>query len=142
MAFGIDQCNCGALRRAARRVSNFYDSMLAPAGNRTTQLAILSIVAESDGVSVNELAQRLDLDRTTTGKNLRPLESAGLVSIEPATADRRSRVITLTATGESTLRDAMPLWQEAQRRFEACNGRAPATALRTTLNGLGVGDGD
>ena len=36
------ECNCLALRQAARHVTQFYDQCLAPAGLRTTQLSILA----------------------------------------------------------------------------------------------------
>ena len=34
------ECNCLALRQAARHVTQFYDQCLAPSGLRTTQLSI------------------------------------------------------------------------------------------------------
>jgi hypothetical protein len=35
-----ENCNCFAVRSAARHVTQFYDQFLAPAGLRTTQLAL------------------------------------------------------------------------------------------------------
>src|SRR5947209_371880 len=35
-----NDCNCTALRKASRRVSQLYDEALAPCGLRVTQLAI------------------------------------------------------------------------------------------------------
>ena len=35
-------CNCTAMRKASRRVSQMYDAALAPAGLKATQFAILS----------------------------------------------------------------------------------------------------
>ena len=97
----LERCNCMALRKAARRVSNFYDSVLAPSGLRTTQYSILALLSEVGEVSINDLARHLDLDRTTTGKNLRPLRVARLVKIAPSPDDGRSRLVTLTEGGVS-----------------------------------------
>jgi hypothetical protein len=36
-----EDCNCFAVRSAARHVSQFYDQFLAPIGLRTTQFSIL-----------------------------------------------------------------------------------------------------
>ena len=38
-------CNCQALRQAARRLTQFYDHALAPAGLRVTQFPILAWLA-------------------------------------------------------------------------------------------------
>ncbi|TWB31891.1 MarR family winged helix-turn-helix transcriptional regulator [Nitrospirillum bahiense] len=135
---GVAHCNCGALRRAARRMTNFYDAKLAPTGLRITQFSMLAMVYEAGTLSVNEMAARLDLDRTTTGKNLRPLEREGLIQTTPCPTDRRSHEITLTDKGREALRAGTPLWREAQREFEAANGGDQAAALRQTLGGLSI----
>jgi len=122
----IGNCHCMALRRAARKISEMYDEALAGTGLRATQFAILATLSASDGLNVNELAEKLDLDRTTTGKNLRPLERDGLVAVGVSASDRRSRVVALTASGRKKVGAAFPLWAEAQARFEATNGRAKA----------------
>lgn len=137
---GVDLCNCTTLRKASRRVSQMYDAKLAASGLRTTQFAILALLYELEVLSVNELAGRLDLDRTTTGKNLRPLEEAGLIKIAASPQDRRSREAALTAKGRGALKIAAPLWQEAQREFEALNGRDNSAELRATLEAIRVVD--
>ena len=129
-----------ALRRAARRISNFYDAVLAPSGVRVTQYAILTLLAEAGALAINDLATRLDLDRTTTGKNLRPLTTARLVKIARSSADGRSRVATLTERGADTLRRARPLWRQAQEQFERANGKGLARDLRGILWDIRVQD--
>ena len=134
--FGIRDCNCASLRKAARRLTSFYDSQLAPSGLRATQFAILALVNEMDEVSVNAIADRLGLDRTTAGKNLRPLEQAGLVEVVSAKHDGRQRAISVTKAGHAALKLAVPLWKQAQSRFETANGAEKAAVLRETLKTL------
>ena len=134
----IGECHCQVLRRAARRISDMYDEMLAPTGLRATQFAILATLGASDGMSVNKLADKLDLDRTTTGKNLRPLERDGLVAVHVSDTDRRSRTIALTPVGQKKLGAAVPLWVEAQARFETRNGQRKMRKLRSELGELRV----
>ncbi len=133
-------CNCMALRKATRRVSQFYDDKLAPAGLRVTQYSILNVVDARNEVSINDLAAEIDLDRTTTGKNLLPLQRAALVEIAPSAEDARVRVVKLTDSGRAALKRAAPLWREAQREFERQNGVKNAKRLRETLEALTVGD--
>jgi DNA-binding MarR family transcriptional regulator len=134
--FGIRDCNCASLRRAARRLTSFYDSQLAPSGLRATQFAILALVNEMEEVSVNLIAERLGLDRTTAGKNLRPLEQAGFIEVVSARHDARQRAISVTRAGHAALKTAVPLWRQAQSRFEAANGADKAAMLRETLKEL------
>jgi DNA-binding MarR family transcriptional regulator len=134
--FGIRDCNCASLRKAARRLTSFYDSQLAPSGLRATQFAILALVNEMEEVSVNLIAERLGLDRTTAGKNLRPLEQAGFIEVVSARHDARQRAISVTRAGHAALKTAVPLWRQAQSRFEAANGADKAALLRETLKEL------
>jgi hypothetical protein len=83
----VEDCNCMSLRRAARRVSNFYDAVLSPSGVRATQYSMLALLGEVGALSINDLASRLDLDRTTTGKNLQPLVTTRLVKIARSSAE-------------------------------------------------------
>ncbi|MFG1266098.1 MarR family winged helix-turn-helix transcriptional regulator [Xanthobacter aminoxidans] len=133
---GIDQCNCNALRKAARRVTHYYDTCLAPSGLRVTQFAILALLHERKNLSVGDLADALDLDRTTAGKNLRPLERAGLIQVAVDEMDARSRRVDLTQKGATALAAATPLWQAAQMHFERKIGPSAAADLRRTLAGI------
>jgi len=133
---GVKDCNCGAMRKAMRRMSSFYDAQLAPSGLRATQFAILAALNEMGEVSINRMAEQMALDRTTAGKNLRPLEKAGLIKVAPSASDGRMRVITLTREGYNALKKAVPLWRSAQKSFEKWNGAENAAALRSTLREL------
>jgi DNA-binding MarR family transcriptional regulator len=126
-------CNCAALRQAARRVTKLYDDALAPIGlgvNQFSILARLSVVAPS---TIQDLARRLVMDRSTLGHLLRPLEKRGFVKVEVSEQDRRSRVIVLTPAGKAVVAKARPRWAAAQRRFESSFGTEAAVELRTVL---------
>jgi DNA-binding MarR family transcriptional regulator len=130
----LTRCNCLALRQATRRVTQFYDQVLAPTGLRITQYAILAKLAGRP-TTMKALAETMVMDRATLGHNLRPIEAQGLISLSVG-SDRRSRIVALTATGQTRLADGRRFWLEAQRRFEACYGESEATSLRQTLTDL------
>lgn len=125
-------CNCQALRQAARRLTQFYDHALAPAGLRVTQYPILAWLAASGPMTLKALAEKMVMDRATLGHNVRPLEARGLIVLTVG-ADRRSRVVELTADGRSVLQDARGLWRDAQRSFERSFGPQEAAELRAAL---------
>jgi DNA-binding MarR family transcriptional regulator/GNAT superfamily N-acetyltransferase len=58
-----------------------------------------------DGATVRELRDRLDLDSGYLTRLLRRLADDGLVDVRPDPADRRRRVVTLTAAGGRAWRD-------------------------------------
>jgi DNA-binding MarR family transcriptional regulator len=126
-------CNCTALRKATRRVSQLYDAALEPAGLKTTQRAILSHIFRTGTPPIGELAEALVMDRGALTHNLKPLERDGLVKITTDPKDRRHRIIALTAAGRARLAQSDALWARAQRGFEAAFGAAKSAALRKAL---------
>jgi DNA-binding MarR family transcriptional regulator len=137
---GIDQCNCFTMRKAARRISRFYDAQLEPVGLRITQFLTLAALNKGGSAVVNALAERLDIERTAMGKMLGFLERDGLVRLRPSPTDGRSRLIELTEQGRRLYEEATPLWREAQRQFEQLNGAERVASLREGLAAMIVGD--
>jgi DNA-binding MarR family transcriptional regulator len=133
---GPEDCNCFAVRSAARHVTQLYDQLLAPAGLRVTQFSILAKLKRQGPVTINELAENMVMDRTTLGRNLQPLERDGLVRIEPAPSDRRAKELHLTKAGERRLQAGFEVWAKAQTRFEAGFGSKRAAELRTLLRAV------
>jgi DNA-binding MarR family transcriptional regulator len=127
------RCNVTALRKATRRVSQLYDTVLAPCGLRSTQRAILLHIARAGIPTMGDLAAALVLDRSALAHNLKPLERDGLVKLIVDQNDKRSRLVQLTARGEEKLRESFDLWRKAQHCFETAFGAEQARALRASL---------
>src|SRR3984957_11472219 len=129
-------CTCGSLRKASRRISQFYDTALAPVGIKSTQYSILSEVERGSlegRVSMCELATAMVMDRSTLGHNLKPLERDDLVVLRLSSDNRRKRYVELTEKGRSILQTARRLWRHAEGRFETLFGKEPAAELRAVL---------
>jgi DNA-binding MarR family transcriptional regulator len=75
----------------------------------------------------------LAMDPTTLSRNLKPLQNAGLVSVERAEKDGRARIVRLTSEGERVLAEALPLWRQAQDRLVEIFGEDQSVALRRQL---------
>ncbi len=129
-----DECNCLAVRQAARHITQFYDQFLAPSGLRTTQFSILAKLRRLGPLTINALAEELVMDRTTLGRNILPLEREGLIEIVPGKRDRRSKELQLSEAGAERLRSAIKGWTEAQSRFEATFGAKRTKDLRALLH--------
>jgi len=133
-ATGFFECNCLALRQAARHVTQFYDQRLAPSGLRSTQFSILAKLWGLGPMTISALARDLVMDRTTLGRTMLPLQRAGLISIEEGTRDRRSKELALTKAGVERVQRAASLWVKAQREFEQKFGDRRAAELRSLLS--------
>jgi DNA-binding MarR family transcriptional regulator len=127
------QCNCLALRQAARRVTQFYESRLAPLGLTSSQYSIIARLNRVGPLTINEIAEALVMDRTTTGRAIRPLERDGLVRIG-SVEDARKRVVNLTAAGRRRADEARNAWQQAQAEFERAFGADAAKSLRAMMS--------
>ena len=126
------ECNCLALRQAARHVSQLYDGYLAVVGLKASQYSILAKLSRLGPLSINELAKSMVMDRTTLGRAVRPLQRDKLLSIG-AGDDGRTRRLKLTAAGQAKLKAAAAQWREAQKKFELAFGVDASAELRTAL---------
>jgi DNA-binding MarR family transcriptional regulator len=89
----------------------------------------------AQAVPLTHLAEFLALDRTTLARNLKPLESQGMVVVE-AGEDKRVRLIRLTEYGRQLLQLALPCWRKAQDELLARLGPSQQRAVYTHLQDL------
>ncbi len=78
------------------------------------QFVALSLLAERDGVSQQELGNRCYSDPSTTGALVRLMEDRGWVWREPDPSDGRARKVHLTRAGRQLQRE---LWEAAASSF-------------------------
>ena len=114
-----NRCACGNIRRAARSVTQYYDSYLKASGIRSTQLSVLLSISLNDGITVNEMADLLVMDQTTVTRNVAILEQRGYIISSAAVDDGRKRHLAVTDKGVEKLEEVMPLWDAAQSRLES-----------------------
>ena len=127
-------CVCSNLRRASRAVTNYYDSFIRQVSDlRVSQVIVLVVLYLAGPQTINELAEKLALDRTTLGRNLRPLEQQGLLTLTPG-IDQRTRVVTLTAQGQETLLRVVPQWEQAQTDMTARMGQEQVAVFLAQLS--------
>jgi DNA-binding MarR family transcriptional regulator len=134
----LAECNCLAVRQAARYVTQLYDRHLAGSRLRIGQYGILARLKRKGPMTINELAADLVIDRTTLARNLRPLERDGLITITANRRDRRLRELRLTDVGEVQFAETRAAWIEAQREFEIGFGPERSAELRRVLHALVV----
>ena len=137
---GPEDCNCLAVRQAARHITQFYDQFLAASGLRTTQFSILARLRRLGPMTINALATEMVMDRTTLGRNILPLERDGLIGIQQGSRDRRSKELRVTEAGEARFRAGMKGWEKAQQQFEKAFGAGRTADMRALLHAVAATD--
>ena len=127
-----DSCTCGKLREAARAVTLLYDKAFKSSGLLSTQLGVLHIIHDSNSITISKLAARLGMDRTTLTRNLSVLERQGLVKMSSG-MDQRTRNVTITAKGRTSIAKALPLWDEIQHKVKRQMGESSWLELMQSL---------
>jgi DNA-binding MarR family transcriptional regulator len=127
-------CTCTHARKAARVITQFYDTFLLPSGLRMTQFIVLVVVALSESETIIQLAEKLAMDRSAFARSLKPLEDQGLIVVK-AGSDRRTRLVYLTEEGRHALMRTQPYWLQAQEQAITHFGEEQTCLFLTDLKG-------
>ena len=130
-------CTCARLRRLMRRMTALYDRELAPTGLRLTQYSLLATLRRQGGdggVAISDLAEAMDMDRTTLTRNLRPLLDRDLAALTADQADARVRRAVITMQGLAAFEAAVPHWRVAQEFVSRTLGESNVAALHEWLD--------
>lgn len=125
-------CYCTILKAATRRMATAYDEALAPVGINVAQFSLLRTITRLEPVTLTELGRRMELDRSTIGRNVRVVERMGLVGLGRG-EDQREAMVTLTDAGREALEQGTPLWEGVQTTLEARMGPKATQELRDIL---------
>ncbi|HEX8813462.1 MAG TPA: MarR family winged helix-turn-helix transcriptional regulator [Terracidiphilus sp.] len=131
-----DCCLCLHVQRAARSLARRFDEALRPFNLTNGQFSLLMSLNRPEPPSMAPVASLLAMDRTTLTAALKPLERRGLIKISPDPADRRSRILILTAKGKKLLASAMPTWQSTHNEIEKLLPGSNPEDLRQNLRAL------
>jgi DNA-binding MarR family transcriptional regulator len=126
-----ESCLATRVRQLSRIVTRVYDDALRPLGITGSQYTLLAQLASRDGITAVEIGHDLDIEKSTLSRNLKRLLALGHIVMDPP-AGRRGRGLHLTPKGQAVLRDAYPIWQDAQKKTVGAMG----SDSRSVLDGL------
>lgn len=131
-------CACANIRQTDLVVTQFYDGMLAPGGLYAIQFGLLGAISNLAPVTLNQLAQVMDMDRATLARHLKVLADRDLIRYEE---DQPTGRVLLTPEGKEVFKRAWPLWEAAQEYIEQNFGQerfktflGELAAIRTVLS--------
>ncbi|WP_312363811.1 MarR family winged helix-turn-helix transcriptional regulator [Ensifer sp.] len=131
----MSNCYCILLRRASRRVTSLYDDALAPIGINLAQFSLLRNIRRAEPISLTDLGQRTELDRSTVSRNVKVLEKMELVVVANS-QDQRETAVGLSDKGRQVLAEGAPLWDGVQAAIEAKLGDDASGQLKALLQTL------
>lgn len=135
--------------RTSRSLAAVYEARF---GISIPEWRVLAHLAQNRDVSVREIHERVDMDKSKVSRAAARLEAAGLIEKRAGAADRRLVALGLTAAGEATFAAIVPLALAHEREllsvlepgeravFTAAVGKLlAATDVRRASAGEGTG---
>jgi DNA-binding MarR family transcriptional regulator len=137
-----DEQDLGALfARATQRLIDAERPLLDALGLSMWGYVVLSHLAHAPAETQLALAQAIRYDKTRLIGLLDTLEAGGLVTRTPDPADRRARIVSLTAAGAERHQAARSAIHAMEDELLAGVSAAERTRLRRTLTRLSAGGG-
>lgn len=112
----LSQCMNLNFRKVTRQLTKAYDDAFRPLGIRVTQFSVLSAIALGQGLTLDEMADKLSLERTTFIKNLAPLKQSGYVFVDKL-GKGAAKTAVLTKEGRTLFRRAYRVWLVTHREI-------------------------
>ena len=130
------RCLCLRIQRASRVIGRHFDAAFRELGLNNWQFSLLMKLNRPSPLTVTHLAEELGMDRTTTTKNLKPLERRGLLTIRRDELDARVKRVVLTSAGQALLTEAVQHWDAAQQTIEASLRGSDLGSLHAALEAI------
>ena len=133
MTGGEEECTETKVRQLLRSIGADYEAELAPEGMLVTQYNLLARLAALGPQRPKEFASRMRMRPSTLSRNLRPLQAAGWLAVQPG-QDGRSRLISLTRRGQAKILRVKERWVVAQARVVAKAGASRVATLHRLID--------
>lgn len=139
----LDNQLCFALYAASRAIIRTYRDQLEELGLTYPQYLVLTVLWETDALTLTAIGRRLRLDSGTLTPLVKRLETSGLVSRNRRSSDEREIEIALTPAGRALQSQAVSVRQAVVRRLgmpedEIGRLKSELIALVKTLDGDGT----
>ena len=126
-------CLATRVRQLSRIITRVYDDAMRALGITASQYTLLAQLASRDGITAVEIGHDLDIEKSTLSRNLKRLLALGHIIMDPP-AGRRGRGLHLTPKGQAVLKDAYPIWLEAQKKTVGVMGSDSRHILDSLLS--------
>jgi DNA-binding MarR family transcriptional regulator len=127
------ECTDTKLRQLLRSIGRDYEAELAPEGIQVTQYSLLARLMALGPQRPTDFAKLTRMQLSTLSRNLRPLQSAGWLKVQPG-EDGRSRLISVTPQGRAKMLQVRERWASAQEKLASKAGSSRLAALHRLID--------
>lgn len=100
---------CFPLYTASRLITKAYKPYLDALGVTYPQYLVLMVLWENNGLSVNQITEKLLLNTNTISPLLKRMEKMELLKRNRSSEDERSVIVELTESGKKLKTEALPI---------------------------------
>lgn len=125
-------CHCITMRRAATAITEFYDNAFRELGITANQYSILINLYYLEKATTSELAEKVNLERSTLVRNLKPIMEKGWIE-DVSSEGARNRALIVSDKGKALIKQAKPIWKGTQRKIKDYLGEANTELLMELL---------
>lgn len=111
-------------------IASAYEALF---GLTIPEWRVIAVVAENDGITQQAICTATRMDKVTVSRATIALADRGLIARAPNSADRRSRLLALTGSGQALYADVAPKALEFEQRIFS---RFPAEELEQFMTML------
>ena len=108
---------CFPLYSVSRLLSKAYKPYLEKMEITYPQYLVMMVLWETDGVSINQISEKLLLNTNTLSPLLKRMENAKILKRNRCTKDERSVIIQLTEKGQNLKKQAAPIPDELIKKL-------------------------
>lgn len=121
--------------RSSHYVLKAYDEAYRPYGVRATQMPVLGAVARRQPVTIRDIAEELETERSVMSRKLQVMEKSGWVQQHPTDSGKEKSFV-LTEQGERLIDDIQPVRLKVQQRLMTVLSDEEMNLLLTLCNKL------
>lgn len=141
----LDRSPIHLLHRAGQCATDIFQSEMAKGELTPRQFAVLSTVAQNEGLSQTDLVDVTGIDRSTLADIIRRLLKKGLLQRKRTKEDARAYAVRLTEEGRRLLKAAEPMARRVDNRILSALSASRADKfmddLHTIVRALGSDGG-
>jgi DNA-binding MarR family transcriptional regulator len=132
----IDRSIIHLLHRASQRATEIFALETRTFDITARQYAVLTAVAQHEGLSQTDLVRLTGIDRSTLADVVQRLLKRGIIEREKTTEDGRTYAVTLSAHGHELLEAIKPHARRADRTVLSCLGHGDGKLVAEILGRL------
>lgn len=123
------------MMRSSHYILKTYDEAYRPHGIRATQMPVLGTIARRQPVTIREVADELESERSVISRRMQVMKKSGWVKEDTKTTGKEKSFL-LTKKGKNLIEKILPIRMQVQQRLTSALTDKEMNLLMTLCNKL------